>query len=130
MLPTDYRYIQFALVTDTTDFFRAKLPEIRKIKSMIDSVKLLLSLPHDRVILSVAEGERIYKLTLLTTDINKTPFAEFIYMPMIKRLDLVSLDSAIPLIQWLNKKPVFKGYSMLLDKAKLDKLFDKIISNL
>ena len=56
--------------------------------------------------------------------------AEPAQIPKDNRFDVFNADSNIPVIQWKNKKPVFKNYSMLLDKMGLDKLFTKIVNPL
>lgn len=130
MLSVNYQYLKFSRVLDLNDFYKSKLPEIIKIRSVIDNIKLLLAVSNNRLILEVAEGERIYKITVLTPDVKKIPYAYFAYIPKDNRFDVFNADSNIPVIQWKNKKPVFKNYSMLLDKMGLDKLFTKIVNPL
>lgn len=120
--------MNFSVVSDLSDFYKSKLPEMTKIKALVDNIKLLFNLPADRVIVEVAEGERVYKFTTLTTDVKKLPFGYFVYMPLLGRLDAYSIDNPFPLIQWKQKKPVYKGYSVFLDKCGLDRVFDKIIN--
>jgi len=130
MLPIYYLSMRFANVTDLADFYRTDLPEMSKLKGIIENIKLLFSLPQDRVVVQVAEGYRVYKITMLTPDVNKLPFAFFVYLPEEKRLDLYNSDNfRLPFIQWKNKKPIFKNYSLLLDKAGIDKMFTKILNN-
>lgn len=129
MLDISYNTLDYSKVVDLNDFYRSKLPEIFKIRSIIDNSKLLFNLPGTRVILEVDEaGKRIYRITLLDTSVNKQPFGILIYLPLQNRLDLYSMSSDVPLIQWKNKRPVFKSYDFLLDRAGLDKLFQKIIN--
>ena len=111
------------------DFYRSKLPEILKVRAIIENTKLLFNLPSTRVVLEVDEdGARVYKITLLDTTINRQPFGTIVYLPLQHRLDLYTISSDMPLIQWKNKKPVFKSYDFLLDRAGLDRLFSKIIN--
>ena len=128
MLSTIYNYqCKFSLVTDMTEFYKEKLEEIPRIRSFINQIKLTFSLPTDRVILEVAEGERIYRITLLTTDVKRQVFGFMIYVPSNRQLDIYDVsDQDIPLIQFRSKKAVFKNYSHLLDKAGLDTLFLKL----
>lgn len=129
MLNNNYLYEPFSVVKDLGDFYLSGLPEMTKVKLLVENVKLLFHLPQDRVEVSVSNEDRYYKITLLTKDINKIPFGMIYYMPLLKRLDIYSADSPqIPLIQWQSKKPVFKNYSMLLDTAGLDTLFKKLIN--
>lgn len=126
MLPLVYQNNKFALVTDKGDFFKGNLPEMRKLKSMVDKVKLLFSLPDDRVNIYVAQGERNYKIEMLTTDVKRLPFANIYYLPLYKRIDIEDENGI--LLQWINRKPVFKNFSMLLDRAGASSLFDSIIN--
>ena len=129
MLNTNYNLLNFALVTNLNDFFKTKLPEIIQIKSIIDNTKILFNLTSNNIQLLCAEGERVYKFIILSPGVNKIPIGWFVYIPGQKRIDLYTPDSPlIPLIQWKNKKPVFKNYMPILDRAGLDKLFEKIIN--
>ena len=129
MLDLSYSSLSFSKVVDFNDLYKSKLPEILKLRSIIENLKLLFNLPGTRIILEVdEEGKRVYKITLLDTSVERRPFGLFVYLPLQNRLDLFSVSSNIPLIQWKNKKPVFKSYDFLLDRAGLDKLFQKIIN--
>lgn len=129
MLNTSYNYMTFAKVTDLADLMKSNLPEMTKVKGLIDNSKILFDLPTNRVLLEVSQGDRVYKITLLTPDVNKYPFGWLIYLPLQNRLDLYSSDSpSIPIIQWKSKKAVFKNYTTLLDRAGLDRIFDKLIN--
>ena len=128
MLPT-YNHISFAKVQNLAGFYKdsSNLPETTKLRSLIENAKLLFSLPSSRVILGCAEGERIYKITLLTADVSKQVFGFMIYIPDNRQLDIYDVsDQYTPLIQFKSKKAVFKNYSNLLDKAGLDTLFIKL----
>lgn len=127
MLSTRYNYLNFALVQDKTDIYKQALPEMPKVKSLVDNAKLLFSLPPDRVVLLVAEGERVYRINLLMPDVNRALFGWMVYVPENRQLDIYSIDNpTIPLIQYKGKKVAFKNYETILDKAGLDKLFEKL----
>lgn len=129
MLHTRYNYNNFAQVVDLGDFYSAPLPEMNKIKALVGAIKLLFSLPDTYLNIEVAIGERVYKFTMLTQDVHKLPFGWFVYMPLENRLDLyVAENPYSPTIQWLNKKPVTKAYSMLFDKAGIDSRFKTIVN--
>lgn len=131
MLEIKYNQINFSLVVNFSDFYKSKLPEIVKVKSLIDSCKLLFNLPGDRIILEASESDRIYKITLQTPDINKTLLGVLVYLPLQNRLDLFLPDNLeIPFIQWKNKKVVYKNYPMLLDRIGIDKLFSRLINKI
>lgn len=123
--------MNFAKVSDLGDLFKSNLPEMTKVKGLLDNSKILFDLPTNRVELQVSEGDRVYKIMLLTPDVNKYPFGWIIYLPLQKRLDVYSADSpSIPVIQWKGKKVAFKNYSLLLDRAGLDKIFDKLLNTI
>lgn len=129
MLSTSYNYMNFAKVSDLGDLFKSNLPEMTKVKGLLDNSKMLFDLPTSRVDLMVSEGDRVYKIMLLTPDVNKYPFGWIIYLPLQKRLDIYSADSpSMPIIQWKGKKVAFKNYSTILDRAGLDKIFDKLVN--
>lgn len=129
MLSVNYNQVQFSNVIDYNDFYKTKLPEIIKIRSLVDNTKLLFNLPGDRVILQVGQGERIYKLLLLSPDIKKNIIGWIIYLPLESRLDIFLPDNPdIPLLQWKNKQAVHKNYATLLDRAGLDKLFSRLVN--
>ena len=129
LLDMSYNGYMFSKVKDLSDLFKSKLPEIMVVKKLHSSIKLCFNIPEDRLVVEVAEGDNIYKYTVLSTDIHKYPIGWFIYIPKQKRLDVYSQDSpSLPLIQWKSKRPVWKSYSDLLDKAGLDKIFSNIVN--
>lgn len=129
MLSINYNNLVFSVVKNKGDFFKnTSLPEVGKIRSMVESIKLLFNLPPDRIGIFVAEGQRVYKITMQTPDIHRAVLGHFTYLPLEGRIDLYTSDNLmIPFIQWKNKKPVFKSYSAFLDRVGLDKMFDKVV---
>lgn len=129
LLEISYNSAMFSQVTDLADFFSTKLPEMKVLKAIYNTIKLTFGTVEGRIIVQCAEGDRIYKLVVLTNNIHKYPIGWLVYIPLQKRLDLYTQESPhLPLIQWKNKKPVFKNYSELLDKAGLDKIFANIVN--
>ena len=128
MLNLNYKLLNYSQVSDYDSFYKEALPEVLKVKGAIEACKILYSMSNNRIILSVAEGERVYKIDLLTSGANKSIFGTLIYMPLDKRLDLYGYDTNIPLIQWKNKKVVFNNLETLLELAKADKIFSNIIN--
>lgn len=129
LLDISYNSTIFSRVTDLADFFSTNLPEMKVLKAIYNSIKLTFGSVEGRIIVECSEGDRIYRLTVLTNSVHKYPIGWLVYIPIQKRLDLYMQDSPhIPLIQWKSKKPVFKNYSELLDKAGLDKIFANIVN--
>ncbi len=129
MLSTSYNYMNFARVQDIADLYKQGrgLPEIPKIKSLIDNSCLLFSLPSNRIILNVAEGERVYRIDLLSPGVNKAQFGMIFYIPTNRQLDIYSSDDpTIPLIQFKARKVMWKNYVTLLDRAGVEKIFEKL----
>jgi len=127
MLSLYYQGLEFADVTDLNDFYRETLPEVQKVKSLISTARLVYSLPPNRVLLQLGQGDRVYKILLL--DNKKRFFGWFVYMPLQKRLDLFSIDMPdVPLIQWQNRKTVTMNYNQLFVLSKIDKVFDRFTS--
>ncbi len=129
MLQGIYQGSKFSQVTNLADFYKTNLPEMSKIRSLVEGIKLLFGIPQTNLLIEVAEGERVYKITLLSSDVHKYPFGYFVYLPLERRLDAYTMDNPeIPLLQWKNKKPVFKGFSMFLDRAGISTIFDKLVN--
>lgn len=129
MLDINYNNLTYALVVDKADFYKKNLPEIRKIKSIEDSIKLMLNIPGNRVNIFVSQEQRVYKIAMLTPDIHKAVMGHFVYLPLQKRIDLYTSENLlIPLIQWKEKKVIFKNYSILMDRLGFDKLFSRVIN--
>lgn len=128
MLNLNYKLLNFSTVENLNEFYKETLPEILKIKGMIEACKILYSISQSRIILSVAEGERVYRIQLLTSGANKSIFGTLVYLPLDKRLDLYGYSTEVPIIQWKNKKVVFSNMETLLELAKVDKVFSNIIN--
>ena len=127
MLNTSYNAYSFAIVQDQSDLFKSGLPEIPKLRALVDNSKLLFSLPSNRVILEVAEGERVYRITLLNPGVNKIAIGYLVYLPEQRRLDIYTSDDQVtPIIQFKGKKVVFCNVPTLLERAGFSKLFEKL----
>lgn len=127
MLDLNYLKTSFADITDLNSFYRERLPEIPKIRSFINTLRLMYSLPPSRIQLQVGQGSRVYKVIMM--DNKKNTFGWFILIPLETRVDLFDYSSPeVPIIQWKNKKAVTKNYNQVLINAKIEKVFDRIIS--
>jgi len=126
MLSLSYLNIEFAEVADMNSFYRERLPEIPKIKSFINTLRLMFSLPLDRIQLFVGQGSRVYRIVM--KDNKKNIFGWFVLMPIENRIDLFDYSNPeTPLIQWKNKKAVTKNYDQVLINAGIEKVFDRVI---
>lgn len=129
MLNLNYNLCAWSQVPDVSDFYKSGLPEVKRVRAIVDSVKILFGLPANRIVLEVAEGKNYYRIAALTNDIHKVPFGWFVYLPGYDRLDLYSLESpGMPIIQWKNKKVVYKNYYSVLAKAGVEKIFDRVVN--
>lgn len=129
MLSTGYQYYNFAEVTNFADFYKTNLPEMPKVKSLIEGIKLLFSIPGNCIRVYVAEGERVYKFTLLESNISKIPIGYFVYIPLGRRLDVYTMENpGMPLIQWQGKKVIHFMYSSFYDKLGFSGLFTKLVN--
>ena len=81
MLSTGYQYYKFSEVTNLADFYKGNLPEMPKVKSLIEGIKLLFSIPGNCIRVYVAEGERVYKFTLLESNVTKLPIGYLYIFP-------------------------------------------------
>lgn len=130
-LKTEYRNSTYSQITNPSGFYSGKIPEAKRIKIVVEKIKFTFGLTDAQVRLEVANGERIYKITLLNQDAKKTMFGFFIYIPLEKRLDIWESKAekqANIILQYQNKKPVFKNYTTFFDKIHFDKLFDNIVN--
>ena len=126
MLSLDYLKLSFADISDLNSFYRERLPEIPKIKSFINTLRLMYSLPPSRIQVQVGEGSRVYKIIM--KDNKKNIFGWFVLIPLETRVDLFDYSSPeVPIIQWKNKKAITKNYNQVLINAKIEKVFDRII---
>lgn len=131
MLSISYNDLPFALVENQIDFYMTSdvLPEVSKVRSIVDASRLLFKLPPNKIKVYVAEGSRVYKIELyLAQGSQKVPFGWFVYLPTEKRLDMYdAMNPDIPTIQWKNKKLEFASYSPLMKVAQVDKVFQGIL---
>ena len=126
MLDLNYLKTSFADITDLNSFYRERLLEVPKIRSFINTLRLMYSLPPSRIRLQVGQGSRVYKVIMM--DNKKSVFGWFILMPLENRVDLFDYSNPeIPVIQWKNKKAVTKNYDKVLINAGIEKVFDRII---
>lgn len=129
MLNLRYLYFNFADVSSLASLYKENLPEIPKLKSIIENIKLLFKLPQTCIKVEVAEGERAYKITLLETGVHKVPFGFFVYLPMERRLDAFTINNpGFPLLQWKQKKLIYYGGSSFMEKAGASTLFNNLIN--
>lgn len=128
MLSMYYNRLPFSIVEDINDFFKANLPEMPRVKAVFDQAKVLFHLPPDCVELLVSQGDRVYKINLLTSGASKYPFGNIVFCPFNKQLDIYSGESGYPIAQWENKKLMYENYSMLFQKAEASKIFSPIVN--
>lgn len=129
LLDITYNKLQFAEIKDPVNFFKTGAPGVMiPLRTLYNNTKLLWNLGSDQVLLSVAQGQNIYRITLLSKN-KRTVFGSLIYIPELKRLDLYTSESpTVPLIQWKGQKVMYKTYPYLLDSLGLDKMFSRIIA--
>lgn len=126
MLSLNYLKLSFADIQDLNSFYRERLPEIPKLRSFINTLRLMFSLPPTRIQLQVGQGARVYKVMM--KDTKKRVFGWFVLMPLESRIDLFDYTNPeVPVIQWKNKKAVTKNYDEVLINAGIEKVFDRII---
>ena len=124
-----YNMLEFADVKNPTDFFKTGDPkEMIPLRTLYNNARLLWGLGADQILLSVAQGQAIYKLALLVKN-KRSIFGCLVYISGQKRLDLYTSESPeIPLIQWKRQKVVNKTYPLLLDLAGIEKMFSRLIT--
>jgi hypothetical protein len=65
----------------------------------------------------------------LNTDVHKTPFGYFVFLPLERRHDAYDYNNpTIPMIQWKGKKIAYNGLSLFLDKAGVSGVFTKLVN--
>jgi hypothetical protein len=127
MLDLGYRNLNFAEVSNVTGFFKELSKErLMKVKSMFDNIKISFGI--NKLNLQIAEGADIYKFTILSKDHRQYILGEIVYMPSDKRLDVWVTGEFAPLIQFKNKKVVYKNYSEFMDYLGFDRIFDRLVN--
>lgn len=126
---TNYLGMKYAEVTNKTDFFKNALPEMMQVRSLYEAIKLLFNVSSERVKIETVEEARIYRYTILNPTVIKNVLGWIVYIPQQKRLDIYTVrDFNTPLLQFRNKKPVWKNYPLFLDRIEFDKLFTKLLN--
>jgi len=129
MLPITYQSYSFAQVTNLANFYKGNLPELSKLKLIVENIKLLFKLPSTCVTVEVAEGERVYKVIMIEPGVRKTTFGYFVYLPKERRLDAYSMENpGAPLIQWKQRRVVYSGCPSLLNRVGVSSLFNNLIN--
>lgn len=129
MLPITYQYYDFAQVGNLTNFYKGNLPEMPKLKLIVENIKLLFKLPSTCIMVEVAEGERVYKILMTIPGVHKIPVGYFVYIPKERRLDAYSSENpGAPLIQWKQRKAVYNGCPSLIERIGVSSLFSNLIN--
>ena len=129
MLPVNYIDLKFADVKDPMAFFKdsADKNEALKLKSLYEAMKVIFNI-NTNIKFQVAEGENIYKYIILSSDYRKVPIGFIIVIPKQRRLDIWNVGENFPLVQFKVRTAVFKNYSMLLEQAGVEKIFDRLVT--
>lgn len=124
-----YNMLEFADIKNPTDFFKTGDPkEMIPLRTLYNNTRLLWGLGADQILLSVAQGQVVYKLTLFMKN-KRNIFGCLVYIPGQRRLDLYTSESPlIPLIQWKKQKVVNKTYPLILELAGIEKMFSRLVS--
>ena len=127
MLNINYRGLNFAEVSNVTGFFKELSKDrLMKVKAMFDNIKIAFGI--NKLNLQIAEGADVYRFIILSKDSRQFPLGEIIYMPSDKRLDIWITGETSPLIQFKNKKVVYKNYSEFMNYLGLDRIFDRLVN--
>ena len=129
MLGIDYMGLNYLDIGDPMVFFKDinNKNESLKLKSMFESIRSVFNITTS-LKLQVAEGQKVYKYIICTSDYRKTPIGFAIYIPEQRRLDIWNVGEPLPFVQYKVRTTVFRNYSLLLGQAGLDKLFDRMVS--
>ena len=68
MLSISYVSSKWAVIEDLGDFYRSGMKETRKVKSLVDGIKVMFGLPANKVKLEVVEGSNIYRVSAFTKE--------------------------------------------------------------
>lgn len=129
MLPINYQSFSFAQVGNLANFYKGGQPEMPKLKLIVENIKLLFKLPSTCILVEVAEGERVYKVVMIMPGVKKTSLGYFVYLPNERRLDVYSSDNpTIPLLQWKQKRLVYCGCPLLLERIGVSSLFGNLVN--
>lgn len=131
-MPLKFNYLvfQFMEITDKADFYKTSSPEITKLKNLVSGCTRIFKVPDKNILVSVSktEGEKVYKLEII--DQKKVSVGIVYYIPKEIRLDIYDTNPQVPLVCWKNKRCVWKGFSDLLQRLDMERLFQPLIIGL
>lgn len=132
MLNIMYQNLNYSIVKDRADFFKSPLAEMPYVRSLFDSIKILFGINDNKITLEVStDNSRVYKYSIFNPTINNMIIGCIFYLPLQKRLDIYTLDNfKLPLIQYRDKKIVYKNYNIFFDRVGFSKLFDKLLNSI
>lgn len=128
MILQDITYLQlkFADIKNPIEYFKTggTINDMNLLRTLYNNIKLIWKLGNSEVNIALAENQEIYRFSLIH---KRTIFGFVIYIPGLKRIDLYTSENTnVPLIQWKGKKVVYRAYPLLLEKAGLEKVFEKL----
>lgn len=132
MLNIMYQNLNYSIVKDRADFFKSPLAEMIYVRSLFDSIKILFGINDNKITLGVStDNSRVYKYSIFNPTVNNMIIGCIFYLPLQKRLDIYTLDNfKLPLIQYRDKKIVYKNYNIFFDRVGFSKLFDKLLNSI
>lgn len=120
-----YLQLQFASIKDPNAYFNSGGSSMSYLRRLYNNIKLIWGLENNNLDLSVSESQEVYRFSMMY---KRTIFGFVIYIPKQKRIDLYTSENVnLPLIQWKNKKVVFAALPLVITKAGLEKLLDRLV---
>ena len=132
MLPVEYVNLQYNPVEDIKAL--VKETGLNKLLGLYNEAIRLFSVKGGNLILSMSVRTEpvntVFKYSILGEDYKKSLIGELIYIPSQRRMDIWIPGLPQPMIQFKERKAIFKNYALLLDRVEIDKSFEKLYTQL
>ena len=132
MLPVGYIKLLYNPVVDIKAL--VKETGLNKLMGLYNEAIRLFSVKGGNLILSMSVGTEpvntVFKYAILGDDYKKSLIGELFYIPSQRRLDVWIPGLPQPIIQFKERKAVFKNYALLFDRLGVSSLFERLYTQL
>ena len=127
MIDNSYLYSTAMAVKNTNDFMNSGLPEIPKLKSLMNACKTVFKIGNNMMQLNFLEN-RVYEIDIFTDSKKQSILGKIYYLPLKKQLDVYDMTNDYPCISWTNRKVNILQFSGLVSKMKIESLFQPLVN--
>lgn len=125
MLPANYNRVSYMDIPNMKEFLAVTTPKTAKTLSKVSSLhsKCVATFGDNNITGHVSLDNRYFKFNVME---KKMPIGVVFYVPSENRIDIWA--DGRPVIQTINKKILYRGYSDLLRILGLDQIFNKLVN--